>query len=153
MVDAVSGYANGKTENPSYEDVSYRNTGHAETVKVTYDADKLSLDDILQYYFRVVDPTSLNKQGNDTGTQYRSGVYYTDPAEKAVIAAALKREQQKYQQPLVVENEPLKNFYDAEEYHQDYLIKNPNGYCHIDIRKADEPLPGKTKAAPARQRL
>ena len=86
MVDAVSGYANGKTENPSYEDVSYRNTGHAETVKVTYDADKLSLDDILQYYFRVVDPTSLNKQGNDTGTQYRSGVYYTDPAEKAVIA-------------------------------------------------------------------
>ena len=91
MVDAVSGYANGKTKNPSYEDVSYRDTGHAETVKVTYDADKLSLDDILQYYFRVVDPTSLNKQGNDIGTQYRSGVYYTDPAEKAVIAAALKR--------------------------------------------------------------
>lgn len=148
VVDAVSGYANGKTKNPSYEDVSYRDTGHAETVKVTYDADKLSLDDILQYYFRVVDPTSLNKQGNDIGTQYRSGVYYTDPAEKAVIAAALKREQQKYQQPLVVENEPLKNFYDAEEYHQDYLIKNPNGYCHIDIRKADEPLPGKTKASP-----
>lgn len=148
VVDAVSGYANGNTENPSYEDVSYRHTGHAETVKVTYDADKLSLDDILQYYFRVVDPTSLNKQGNDTGTQYRSGVYYTDPAEKAVIAAALKREQQKYQLPLVVENEPLKNFYDAEEYHQDYLIKNPNGYCHIDIRKADEPLLGKTKAAP-----
>ena len=148
VVDAVSGYANGKTENPSYEDVSYRDTGHAETVKITYDADKLSLDDILQYYFRVVDPTSLNKQGNDIGTQYRSGVYYTDPAEKAVIAAALKREQQKYQQPLVVENEPLQNFYDAEEYHQDYLIKNPNGYCHIDIRKADEPLPGKTKTAP-----
>ncbi len=148
VVDAVSGYANGKTENPSYEDVSYRDTGHAETVKVTYDADKLSLDDILQYFFRVVDPTSLNKQGNDIGTQYRSGVYYTDPAEKAVIAAALKREQQKYQQPLVVENEPLQNFYDAEEYHQDYLIKNPNGYCHIDIRKADEPLPDKTKATP-----
>ena len=148
VVDAVSGYANGKTENPSYEDVSYRDTGHAETVKVTYDADKLSLDDILQYFFRVVDPTSLNKQGNDIGTQYRSGVYYTDPTEKAVIAAALKREQQKYQQPLVVENEPLQNFYDAEEYHQDYLIKNPNGYCHIDIRKADEPLPDKTKATP-----
>ena len=147
VADAVSGYANGGTKNPSYQDV-INNSGHAETVRVTYDADKLSLDDILQYYFRVVDPTSLNKQGNDIGTQYRSGVYYTDPAEKAVIAAALKREQQKYQQPLVVENEPLKNFYDAEEYHQDYLIKNPNGYCHIDIRKADEPLPGKTKAAP-----
>ncbi|MDO4879492.1 MAG: bifunctional peptide-methionine (S)-S-oxide reductase MsrA/peptide-methionine (R)-S-oxide reductase MsrB [Neisseria sp.] len=144
VVDAVSGYANGNTQNPSYEDVSYRHTGHAETVKVTYDADKLSLDDILQYYFRVVDPTSLNKQGNDTGTQYRSGIYYTDPAEQTVIAAALKREQQKYKQPLVVENQPLQNFYEAEEYHQDYLIKNPDGYCHIDIRKADEPLPAKT---------
>ena len=99
VVDAVSGYANGKTKNPSYEDVSYRDTGHAETVKVTYDADKRSLDDILQYFFRVVDPTSLNKQGNDTGTQYRSGVYYTDPAEKAVIAAALKREQQNTNSP------------------------------------------------------
>ncbi|MDO5073861.1 trifunctional thioredoxin/methionine sulfoxide reductase A/B protein [Neisseria animaloris] len=144
VVDAVSGYANGKTDHPSYEDVVYRDTGHAETVKVTYDADKLSLDDILQYYFRVIDPTSLNKQGNDRGTQYRTGVYYTNPAEKAVVEAALKKEQTKYSLPLVVENLPLKHFYEAEEYHQDYLIKNPNGYCHIDIRKADEPLPGKS---------
>ncbi|PSJ80986.1 bifunctional peptide-methionine (S)-S-oxide reductase MsrA/peptide-methionine (R)-S-oxide reductase MsrB [Neisseria iguanae] len=140
VVDAVSGYANGRTENPSYEDVVHRNTGHAETVRVTYDADALSLDQILQYYFRVIDPTSLNKQGNDRGTQYRTGVYYTDPAEADIIAAALKREQKKYNAPLVVENKPLQHFYEAEEYHQDYLIKNPNGYCHIDIRKADEPL-------------
>lgn len=148
VVDAVSGYANGKTDSkPSYEDVVYRNTGHAETVKVTYDADKLSLDDILQYYFRVVDPTSLNKQGNDTGTQYRTGVYYTDAAEQKTIAAALAKEQKKYGKPLVVENLPLAQFHEAEEYHQDYLLKNPNGYCHIDIRKADEPLPG--KSAPA----
>ena len=126
--------------------MSYRDTGHAETVKVTYDADKLSLDDILQYYFRVVDPTSLNKQGNDRGIQYRTGVYYTDPAEKAVIDQAFAREQKKYSLPIVVENKPLQNFYEAEEYHQDYLIKNPNGYCHIDIKKADEPLEG--KAAP-----
>ncbi|WP_191963635.1 bifunctional peptide-methionine (S)-S-oxide reductase MsrA/peptide-methionine (R)-S-oxide reductase MsrB [Neisseria zalophi] len=145
VVDAVSGYANGKTEHPSYEDVVYRDTGHAETVRVTYDADKLSLDDILQYYFRVVDPTSLNKQGNDRGTQYRTGIYFTDAAEQPVIAAALKREQAKYKLPIVVENQPLKQFAEAEEYHQDYLIKNPNGYCHIDIRKADEPLPGKEK--------
>ncbi|ASP17279.1 trifunctional thioredoxin/methionine sulfoxide reductase A/B protein [Neisseria sp. KEM232] len=145
VADAVSGYANGNTKNPNYQDV-INNSGHAETVKVTYDADKLSLDDILQYYFRVIDPTSLNKQGNDRGIQYRTGVYYTDPAEKAVIEQALTREQKKYSQPIVVENRPLQNFYDAEEYHQDYLIKNPNGYCHIDIRKADEPLPG--KAAP-----
>ena len=143
VVDAVSGYANGQTENPSYEDVVRRNTGHAETVQVIYDADRLSLDDILQYYFRVIDPTSLNQQGNDRGTQYRTGVYYTDVADKAVIEAALQQEQQKYAQPLVVENLPLKHFYAAEAYHQDYLMKNPNGYCHIDIRKADEPLPGK----------
>lgn len=151
VIDAVSGYANGKTNNPSYEDVTRRNTGHAETVKVVYDSSKLSLDDILQYYFRVVDPTSLNKQGNDRGTQYRTGVYYTDASEQAIIAAALKKEQQKYSLPVVVENLPLKHFYEAEEYHQDYLIKNPNGYCHIDIRKADEPLPGKSKPAPAKK--
>lgn len=145
VVDAISGYANGKTANPSYEDVSRRHTGHAETVKVIYDTDKLSLDDILQYYFRVVDPTSLNQQGNDRGEQYRSGIYYTDKAEEAVIAEALEREQKKYKQKIVVENLPLNNFYPAEEYHQDYLFKNPNGYCHIDIKKADEPLHNKTK--------
>ncbi|MFC0819855.1 bifunctional peptide-methionine (S)-S-oxide reductase MsrA/peptide-methionine (R)-S-oxide reductase MsrB [Moraxella marmotae] len=148
VVDAVSGYANGKTANPTYEDVSHRHSGHAETVKVTYDADKLSLDDILQYYFRVIDPTSLNKQGNDRGEQYRTGVYYTDNAEQAIITAALAREQQKYSQAIVVENQPLQHFYEAEEYHQDYLIKNPNGYCHIDIKKADEPLPNKGGQTP-----
>ena len=146
VVDAVSGYANGRTANPSYEDVSHRHSGHAETVKVTYDADKLSLDDILQYYFRVVDPTSLNKQGNDIGEQYRSGIYYTDEADRAVIAAAIEREQKKFSLPVVVENKALEHFYEAEEYHQDYLAKNPNGYCHIDIKKADEPLPGKAAA-------
>lgn len=144
VIDAVSGYANGKTERPSYEDVVYRQTGHAETVKVVYNADKLSLNDILQYYFRVIDPTSLNQQGNDRGTQYRTGIYYTHAAEQAIIAQALQQEQQKYQQPLVVENLPLTHFYEAEEYHQDYLIKNPNGYCHIDIRLADQPLEKKT---------
>ena len=144
VIDAVSGYANGKAAaRPSYEDVVQRGTGHAETVRVTWDADRLSLQDILAYYLRVVDPTSLNKQGNDRGTQYRTGVYYTDAADQPVIAAALAAEQKKYNQPIVVENLPLKHFHEAEEYHQDYLMKNPNGYCHIDIRKADEPLPGK----------
>ncbi|MDO4904631.1 MAG: peptide-methionine (R)-S-oxide reductase MsrB [Lautropia sp.] len=144
VIDAVSGYANGKSERrPSYEDVVYRDTGHAETVKVTYDASRLSLDDILQYYFRVIDPTSLNKQGNDRGTQYRTGIYYTDPADRAQIQASLDAEQKKHSRPLVVENLPLAHFHDAEEYHQDYLRKNPNGYCHIDIRKADEPLPAR----------
>ena len=143
VIDAVSGYANGRTANPRYEDVIYKNTGHAETVKVTYNPDKLSLDDILLYYFRIIDPTSLNKQGNDRGTQYRAGVYSTDASEQKVIAAALDKLQQSYKKPIVVENEPLENFYVAEEYHQDYLAKNPNGYCHVDLRKADEPLPEK----------
>lgn len=146
VLDAVSGYANGRTENPSYEDVVYRNTGHAETVKVTYNPDKLSLDDILQYYFRIIDPTSLNKQGNDRGEQYRAGVYTTDTAEEPVIAAALTELQKRYKRPVVVENKPLKHFYDAEQYHQDYLMKNPNGYCHVDLKMADKPLPGKAKS-------
>ena len=144
VIDAVSGYANGKGDAaPRYEDVIYRATGHAETVKVTYDADRLDLDDILQYYFRVIDPTSLNKQGNDRGTQYRTGIYYTDAAQRPLIQAALDAEQKKYRQPIVVENLPLAHFHEAEEYHQDYLVKNPNGYCHIDISRADEPLPPK----------
>lgn len=146
VVDAVSGYANGRTDNPSYEDVVYRKTGHAETVKVVYNPDKLSLDDMLQYYFRIIDPTSLNKQGNDRGVQYRTGVYSTDPAEQAVVAAALTALQARYKRPVVVENTPLVHFYDAEQYHQDYLMKNPNGYCHVDLNLADEPLPGKAAA-------
>lgn len=102
--------------------------------------DKLSLDDILQYYFRIIDPTSLNKQGNDRGVQYRTGVYTTDAAEQEVVADALAQLQQRYQRPLVVENTALEHFYEAEQYHQDYLMKNPNGYCHVDLSKADEPL-------------
>ncbi len=149
VIDAVSGYANGRTQNPSYEDVIYRQTGHAETVKITYDADRLSLPDILEYYFRVIDPTSLNKQGNDRGTQYRTGVYFTDPAEQSVIQAALANEQKKYRKPLVVENLALVHFFDAEEYHQDYLAKNPNGYCHIDLSKADIPLEKQAKVSEA----
>lgn len=146
VIDAVSGYANGRTDNPSYEDVIYHNTGHAETVKVTYNPDKLSLDDILQYYFRIIDPTLLNQQGNDRGSQYRTGVYSTDSDEQAVIAAALNQLQERFKKPLVVENQPLLQFFDAEEYHQDYLVKNPNGYCHVDLNKAEQPLPGKASA-------
>ncbi|MDO4997422.1 MAG: bifunctional peptide-methionine (S)-S-oxide reductase MsrA/peptide-methionine (R)-S-oxide reductase MsrB [Neisseria sp.] len=146
VMDAVSGYANGKTATaPSYEDVVYRDTGHAETVKVTFDANQLSLNDILQYYFRVIDPTSLNKQGNDIGTQYRTGVYYENPRDAAVIATALQKEQAKYGNKIVVENLPLQHFHRAEEYHQDYLIKNPNGYCHIDVSLADVPLAAEAK--------
>ena len=150
VVDAVSGYANGATASPSYEQV-IRGSGHAETVKVTYDADKTDLDTILKYYFRVIDPTSLNKQGNDRGVQYRSGVYYTDSGDKAVVDAAIQALQSKYQQKIVVENQALDNFYLAEMYHQDYLAKNPNGYCHVDLSLADDKPVGtaRAKLAPA----
>ena len=151
VIDAVSGYANGAANraNPSYEQV-IGGSGHAETVKVTYDADKTDLETILKYYFRVIDPTSLNKQGNDRGVQYRSGIYYTDSKDKAVIDAAVKEVQSKYKQKVVVENKLLDNFYLAEMYHQDYLAKNPNGYCHVDLSLADDKLEGtaKTKLAP-----
>ena len=138
VTDAVSGYANGKGDTTNYQ--LLHATDHAETVKVTYDPDKISLDKLLQYYFRVIDPTSINKQGNDRGRQYRTGIYYQNEQDKAVIEAALKTLQSKYQEPIQIEVEPLKNYVEAEEYHQDYLKKNPNGYCHIDIKKADEPL-------------
>ena len=144
----MSGYANGKTTHPSYEDVIYRNTGHAETVKVVYDPAVIPLNDVLLHFFRIIDPTSLNRQGNDRGTQYRSGIYSTDPADQAIAQAALAQLQTQYQRPLVVENEPLVHFYDAEDYHQDYLTKNPNGYCHVDLRLADEPLPEQKPSTP-----
>ena len=136
--DAISGYANGKTENPSYYDL--KTSGHAETVKVVYNPDIISLEDILAHYLRVVNPVSVNKQGNDVGTQYRTGIYYTDEADKAIIENILAKEQTKHDKPIAIEVEPLKQFYDAEEYHQDYLEKNPGGYCHIDLSLADKPL-------------
>lgn len=138
VIDAVSGYANGKTENPRYEELKI--TGHAETVKVVYDSSKIDLERILEYYLRVVDPTSVNKQGNDRGEQYRTGVYYIDENDKSIIDTVLKKEQNKYNKPIVVEVESLKGFYEAEEYHQDYLSKHPDGYCHIDLSLANEPL-------------
>ncbi|ELA08450.1 trifunctional thioredoxin/methionine sulfoxide reductase A/B protein [Moraxella macacae 0408225] len=145
VVDAISGYANGKTDKPTYEQV-IAGSGHAETVKVIFDADKVDLDTILQYYFRIIDPTSLNKQGNDKGVQYRTGVYYTNPSDKQIIANALNTLQKQYKTPLQVENLPLVKFSEAENYHQDYLTKNPNGYCHVDISLANDKI---VKLAPA----
>ena len=133
----VAGYANGSTENPSYRDVCNWNTGHAETVAVTYDRRILPTDVLLDGFFEVVDPTSLNRQGNDAGTQYRSGIYWQDEADLPAIEAALRRQQARYTEPIVTEIEPLDGFYAAEDYHQDYLGKNPHGYCHIDLAAAE----------------
>lgn len=124
------GYANGPTANPSYEEVKHH-AGHAETVRVVYDAGALPLEKLLAAYFKVIDPTSVNKQGEDEGIQYRTGIYYVDEADLPVIRASLEDLAARYDAPLAVECLPLENFYSAEEYHQKYLEKNPGGYCHI----------------------
>ena len=131
VVDTEVGYANGITENPTYKEVCTDKTGFAETVHVTYNPDKVSLKFLLEMYFKAIDPTSINRQGHDTGTQYRTGVYYTDSSDEATISKVFDEEQKHIQGKIVVENLPLKNFYKAEDYHQDYLDKNPDGYCHL----------------------
>ena len=131
ITETVVGYANGNTDSPVYEDVKAGKTGHAETVKVDYDESRISLEEILKKYYIVIDPTSLNKQGGDIGISYRTGIYYTDPAELEVINQVTDDIRAKNKKPVVVEIEELKNFWPAEEYHQNYLDKNPGGYCHI----------------------
>ena len=126
------GYANGNTENPSYEDVKHHNTGHAETVKIEYDENQISTEEILNYYFMVIDPLSVNKQGEDEGVQYRTGIYYEDAELLDTIKKVTGAEEEKLGRKLAVEVLPLRNFYTAEEYHQKYLEKNPTGYCHIN---------------------
>ncbi len=138
VYDAASGYANGKTANPTYQDVIYNDTGHAETVRVVYDETEVTLDVLLDKLFKVVDPVSVNQQGNDRGTQYRSGVYYIDEGDREIAEHFLGELAKNYDESLAVELLPLDNFYLAEDYHQDYLVKNANGYCHIDIRNAVE---------------
>ena len=130
------GYANGTTENPSYEEIA--RTGHVETVHIKYDKSRVSLSVLLNHFFNIVDPTIKNRQGNDVGTQYQAGIYYCNEVDLEVINEAIKREQKKYNEPIVVDVKPLRNYYLAEEYHQNYLEKNPNGYCHIDISSVED---------------
>ena len=137
VYDVTSGYANGSTEDPTYQDV-LAGSGHAETVHLLYDPDIIDLDTLLNYYFRIIEPTSLNRQGNDVGEQYRTGIYYKDEADLPVIEAVMAREQEKHSAPILTEVLPLAGFTLAEEYHQDYLQKNPGGYCHVDLGVLDE---------------
>ena len=130
VISTEVGYANGPDEAPSYQEVC-RSSGHAETVKIVYDEDRISLTELLGYYFMVIDPLSVNKQGNDTGVQYRTGIYYTDEEQLAEAKLVYAAEEEKAGAELAVELEPLQNFFTAEEYHQKYLVKNPAGYCHI----------------------
>ncbi|WP_227793537.1 peptide-methionine (S)-S-oxide reductase MsrA [Paenibacillus guangzhouensis] len=138
--DVTVGYANGTGENPTYEEVNRGDRGFAETVEVKYDPARIQLSDVLTDYFKVINPTSVNKQGNDVGIDYRSGIYYVNESDVPVINAVVAKEQVKYSKKIVTEVLPLTNYYLAEEYHQDYLEKNPDGYCHIDLTILDEPI-------------
>ena len=130
VLNTEVGYANGPTAHPSYREVC-DSAGHAETVRVDYDETVLSLRELLQYYFMVIDPLSVNRQGMDAGVQYRTGVYYTDEGQLNEIDAVFSEVAETAGAPLAVEKKPIENFWSAEEYHQKYLDKNPAGYCHI----------------------
>lgn len=133
------GYANGDSDDTSYEIVS--STDHAETVKIYYDFSKISLTEILLHYFRIINPKSINRQGNDIGRQYRTGIYWEDGDSESekIVKDFIKYEEEKIGK-VAVEISPIKNFVKAEDYHQDYLDKNPGGYCHVNLNRADDPI-------------
>ena len=127
------GYANGRRENPTYEQVCTGTTGHAETTYLKYDEGVVSLEFLLEKFFKIIDPTLLNRQGGDIGNQYRTGIYYLDEEDIPVIKEKMDQVGEMYREPIVTELEPLRSYFSAEEYHQDYLKKNPGGYCHVDM--------------------
>lgn len=127
------GYANGLTDHPSYEDVKKGTSGHAEVCYVSYDETQMPLTLLLEKFWQVIDPTLLNQQGPDIGHQYRTGIFYLDDEDLKTIEASVAALKQQYTKPIVTEILPLSCYYAAEEYHQKYLEKNPNGYCHIDL--------------------
>ena len=131
VVETEVGFANGDTLHPTYQQVCHENTGHAETVRVAYDADKLALDKLLRLFFRIIDPVSVDRQGEDVGHQYRTGVYHENEQDAEVIRAELEKLEKQVGQKLAVESCPLAHFFPAEAYHQKYLDKNPTGYCHV----------------------
>ena len=133
VIRTEAGYANGPDKAPSYQEVC-ADSGHAETVRIDYDESVITLSELLDKYFLVIDPVSVNRQGHDEGIQYRTGVYYTDESQLDAIRTVYSREEAKAGAKLAVAVEKLKNFYSAEEYHQKYLEKNPGGYCHIPAR-------------------
>lgn len=129
VVDTEVGYVGGENSNPTYE----QHPGHAEAVKITYDPNATDAAQLFDYFFQIHDPTTMNRQGNDIGSSYRSAIFYQDEAQKAEAEAAIKRNQVYWESPAVTQLEPLMTFWPAEDYHQDYLQKNPGGYtCHFE---------------------
>ena len=126
------GYANSDIQSPSYEDLKAHRSSASETVEVVYDENVISLKEILKLFFMIIDPTILDQQGHDIGHQYRTGIYYVDKEDFGIIKESLDELSKQYDQTIVTELLPLDNFTIAEDYHQDYLIKNPTGYCHVD---------------------
>ena len=146
VADVTVGYANGAKENPTYKEVCSGKTGHAETVHVRYDPKEVSLQTLAAQFFKIIDPVSVNRQGNDVGSQYRTGIYFVNVEDEKILAAVMSEVQKNFAKPLAVELMPLKNYYPAEEYHQDYLKKNPRGYCHINFDSLKS-LPAKKAVA------
>ena len=134
VLETTVGYANGKTLNTNYK--TLKETDHSETVYIKYNKNEIFLEKLLDYYFKIINPTSINKQGNDIGRQYRTGIYYTDENDLGIIKNKINEEQKKYEDKIQVEVEKLENYILGEEYHQNYLDKNPNGYCHINMKEA-----------------
>ncbi|MFI3329276.1 MAG: peptide-methionine (S)-S-oxide reductase MsrA [bacterium] len=136
VINTKVGYANGKTNNPTYKTIKESN--HVETVYIEYDEEIVGLGFILEMFYKVIDPTSINKQGEDEGTQYRSGIYYVDNNDLSIINNSINNLEKEINAKTAIEIESLDGFYDAEEYHQDYLEKNPTGYCHISKESFDK---------------
>ena len=132
------GYANGRDLAPTYEKVCSGKTGHAETVKATYNPNIISLEEILEKFFMIIDPYSKNRQGPDIGTQYRTGIYWQEESQKDTVISFLKAKQKSSPKRIVVEAHAIGNFYPAEAYHQKYLERNPQGYCHVDLNLIDD---------------
>ena len=132
------GYANGRDLAPTYEKVCTGKTGHAETVKATYNPKIITLEEILENFFKIIDPYSKNRQGPDIGTQYRTGIYWQDPADRDIVISFLKEKQKLTDKRIAVEAYPISSFYTAEGYHQKYLERNPHGYCHVDLNLIDD---------------
>ncbi len=135
VVSATTGYANSKMETPSYKQVKAQEADAAETVEIKYDPKAITLEELLHAFFLIIDPFSVNRQGEDSGRSYRTGAYYQNKEDEAVMRKAFKEAEERLGRKIAVECLPLENFYKAEEYHQDYLKKNPGGYCHVDFAK------------------